>query len=380
MIFHILGLDDPALEALSEYIKTHPGANLHLTIVPWDNYQNTLNDALNQSQSPFQAVFIPGHVWLSTLVEEKKVAPLPVQRVSSELLSQFNLDDVFPKVRSECFYEEEWFLIPFFTDGHILFYLKDKIHLEVETEEEIPFISPKNLEQLVASVHHPPSLYGLALKASPSEIFLDWLPFLWDFGGDVLDNESKPIIYSDASVSALEVYCNLRQFCPPETHRFGNNEIAAVLRASLVCIAPTWGGQAAPIYAEGAAMRYSTALYSTPWNATWGIGIPANQPASLITQTTEHLLSIAWQAIDQKVLELAGSPVRNSTYTETNFKRYAWLKTQMKMLQRCSTLPSTPKLGKILGVLYPAIYSAFIGEVSPRKALSGAQLALEQII
>lgn len=379
MRFHILGPNDPALEALSQYLDHHPEYETDLTIVPWENYQSTLLDSLQAVESPYQAVFVPGHVWLADLVEEGKLAPLPIEKISAEICQLYQPEDVLPKIRTECQYRQEPYLIPFFTDGHLLFYRKDLISLG-DDPDSLPILSPRQFEVIIQGIHHPPSVFGLALKAAPSEIFLDWLPFLWAFGGDVLDGQNKPILYREASILALETYCSLRQYCPPNVHVYGNFEIATAIRAQAVALAPTWGGQAAPIFTDRPSKHpYSAALYPIPWNATWGIGLPSNQPLGVRIQMAERLYRINQPEMDQKILEVAGSPVRVSTYSTPNFAQFFWLKAQWEMLQRCRTLPAIPQLGKILSVLYPAIYAAFCGEKSPQKALAAAQLALESL-
>lgn len=379
MRFHILGPNDPALEVLSQYLDHHPEYETNLTIVPWENYQGVLFDSLQADESPYQAVFVPGHVWLADLVEEGKLAPLPIEKISTEIRQLYQPEDVLPKIREECEYRQEPYLIPFFTDGHLLFYRKDLISL-ADDPDSLPTLSPSQFEEIIKSIHNPPSVFGLALKAAPSEIFLDWLPFLWAFGGDLFDGQNKPILYSEESILALETYCSLRQYCPPNVHLYGNFEIATAIRTQTVALAPTWGGQAAPIFADRLSKHsYSAALYPIPWNATWGIGLPNNQSLSVRIRMSERLYTINQPEMDQRILEVAGSPVRASTYSTTNLSQFFWLKAQREMLKRCRTLPAIPQLGKILGVLYPAIYAAFCGEKSPQKALADAQLALESL-
>lgn len=379
MRFHILGPNDPALEALSQYLDHHPEHETGLTIVSWENYQSTLFDSLQAIESPYQAVFVPGHVWLADLVEAGKLAPLPIDKISAEVWGLYQPEDILPKIQEECQYQQQPYLIPFFTDGHILFYRKDLISLG-DAPDSIPTLFPQQFERTIKSAHRPPEVFGLALKAAPSEIFLDWLPFLWAFGGDVLDGQNKPILYSKESILALETYCSLRQYCPPDVHLYGNLEIATAIRTQTVALAPTWGGQAAPVFTnQNSRSKYSTALYPMPWNATWGIGLPKNQSLTTKIQMCEVLYQINQSEMDQKILELAGSPVRKSTYSSTNLEKFFWLKAQGEMLQKCRTLPAIPHLSKILGVLYPAVYAAFCGKKSPQKALADAQLALENL-
>jgi multiple sugar transport system substrate-binding protein len=234
-------------------------------------------------------------------------------------------------------------------------------------------VSPLALAGLAERVHHPPEVYGLALKADPSEIFLDWLPFLWQAGGDVLDESGRPAFAGEAGVRALQAYVDLRRFCPSDTHRYGNAQVAAALREGRVAMATTWGGQAGPLFLGEANFPYRCAVFPKPWNATWGLAIPANQAAETRQQALSLLLLALNLQSDQAVISAAGSPVRKASYAPAFLAKYAWLSAQKAMLEGCGRLPAIPELGRFLGALYPAVYRAFIGEQSPEAALKAAE-------
>lgn len=382
MTIRIIGPNDPAVEALQPILAQHPEWDARIEIIPWDNYYTTLMSNLTADPCPVQAVFIPGHVWLDSLIEEGLLVPLPVTKVDPVVLSAYRSDDLLPSVRYECSRNGELYLVPWFSDGHVFFYRPDWVDLP--QGDGVTVVRPSELAQLAEKAHHPPLRYGLALKAAASEMFLDWLPFLWDLGGELFDEGLEPTFDSPQGVASLDAYIALKKFCPPDVHLFGNAEVGQVLKEGKVSMATTWGGQAAAVFGEaiakGEPIAYKAGVYSHPWNATWGIGLPARQPAELRVQVTQFLLSIADQKMDEHILQIAGSPVRISTYSAQNLEKYFWLKAQWEMLQRCRTLPFTPHLSKILGVLYPAVYSAFIGEKSASAALREAADHIRQVL
>jgi ABC-type glycerol-3-phosphate transport system substrate-binding protein len=339
---------------------------------------------LTADRCPVQAVFIPGHVWLDSLIQAGLVVPLPLDQVDREILSAYRSDDLLPSVRHECTRNGELYLIPWFSDGHVVFYDSGLGELEGEPSEGVAVLRPSQMAEFAGKLHQPPHRYGLALKADVSEMFLDWLPFLWDFGGELFDDNLNPTFDSREGVTSLEEYLALKRFCPPEVHRFGNAEIGRLLKEGKVGLATTWGGQAGAIFGDAVEREteipYRAGIYPHPWNATWGIGVPARQPASLQVQTTQFLLSITDEKMDEQILKIAGSPVRVSTYSVQNFRKYFWLKAQSEMLKRCRTLPFTPHLSKILGVMYPAVYAAFVGEKSASQALQEASWQIRQCL
>ena len=379
MMITIIGPDDPALNVLDRTLKGLPGQPGKLEIIPWAEYQPRLMATLAAKEAPHQAVFIPGHVWLPELAQAGHLAaldeiPAPANEAAEHPVTDF-LRAMLPAVADECHYQGKPYELPVFSDGHILFYREDLLGESISalSNESTPVISPLELGKLAAQVHHPPQIYGLALKAHPSEIFLDWLPFLWQAGGDIMDEGGRPIFASQAGVHALETYCALRVYCPPDTHLYGNAEIANAIREKRVAMATTWGGQAGPLFSAQPEPAYRCAVFPKPWNATWGVAIPANQSPELQEQVLHLLMQVLNPESDLQVIQAAGSPVRRGSYTPDFMRTFAWLPAQRTMLELCGRLPALPELGRFLGVLYPAVYKAFTGELTPRAALEAAQ-------
>jgi multiple sugar transport system substrate-binding protein len=367
MTFRILGPDDPALIALNDILNEHPSWETRLVILPWAEYQAALDSALASAVSPYQAVCIPGHIWLPGLVDKGQLAafePL-LARVPEEIQSAYDAGDLVPAVAAETRCDGKTYLLPVFTDGHLLFFNKRMVELE-----DGAVVSPMKLDSLASRSKPPAGGHVLALKAHPSEIFLDWLPYLWEAGGEIINGDGEPGFSGTAGVQALEYYISLKRWCPPQPESYGNAEIAAALSEGRISMAASWGGQAAAIYSGK--VKMGAAVFPKPWNTTWGISLPSNQPAPVLGSTLERLFAICGPELDSGVIRVAGSPVRCSSYSMENCARYPWLGTQIKMLRSASRLPADPRLGLFLGDLYTAVYEAFIGHLPPRQALEGA--------
>ncbi|RUA17698.1 MAG: hypothetical protein DSY55_01660 [Clostridia bacterium] len=370
----IIGPNDPALDALDAALAQRPHLDARLHIIPWPAYRDTLMAGLTTESSPWQAAFIPGHIWLPELAAKGLLAPLGplLAETPAAVRAQYNAGDVIPAVVAECRYGEEDYLLPLFTDGHILFYLDKCFDFG---DAEVPVISTQEIATLAQKAHHPPQHYGLALKADASEIFTDWLPYLWEAGGHIFDDAGRPDIANSTNIAALEYYCSLQAYSPPESSRMGNAEIADALRHANAALIATWGGQAAPIFLDDAPSRwqYRAAIFPTPWNATWGVGLPANQTAAAAAGALAALMQAMGQETDRAVIRTAGSPVRESSYTPETLGRYPWLAAQRAMLNRAKPLPADPHLGLFLGDLYDYVHRAFTGKMTPTAALQAVQ-------
>ena len=375
MTYRILGPNDPALVALSNRLSTHPEWQAELVILPWAEYQPALESALHANISPYQAVCVPGHVWLPGLIADGLLTafePL-LEKLPDEVVSSYKVNDLMPSVAAEASFDDQTYLLPLFTDGHLLFFDKEYINLD-----DGATVSPLGLDALATAAHLPEGMYPLALKAHPSEILLDWLPFLWEAGGEVITANGKPGFDAPSGVEALEYYISLRKFCLPQPENYGNEEIAAVLREGKVAMATSWGGQAAIIFE--CQRRLGTALYPRPWNATWGISLPTNQPETVQLSMLQSLLFICGPDLDRQVTRIAGSPVRQSSYCSEETSHHPWLNSQHEMLLRAGNLPTDVRLAGFLGDLYVAVYQAFIGQTSPRQALKQAAVKAARVL
>jgi multiple sugar transport system substrate-binding protein len=376
MTIRILGPNDPALDAISAFLSEHPDLDVELKIIPWADYQGALTETLEKQTSEFQAAFVPGHVWIPGLVSRGNLADLDalIGLLPPQVWERYYADDILGRIQDECLYRGQRYMIPLFNDGHILFFRHDLV--EVDHGEKPPQVSPLEISELAARAHNPPDVYGLALKAHPSEILFDWLPYFYAAGGSLVDDALQPSFASEAGIKALEYYASLRQFCPPDTHQYGNAEIAQVIKQGKAAVVATWGGQAAPIFLdEGNPIRelYSAAVFPDPCGGTWGITIPANQPQAVQVTALEIILQLNTPDTDQAVLLYAGSPVRETTYSSENFERFSWLQAQHLMSQRLHHLPKTPEMEAYLGPLTTALVRAFNDESEVEQALLSAE-------
>jgi multiple sugar transport system substrate-binding protein len=294
---------------------------------------------------------------------------------------EYQWSDIIPSIQKESRYQDLQYIIPYFNDGHILFYRKDLIDLGAnQTPREI---SPLDLLNIAQKAHQPPDIYGIALKAHPSEILFDWLPYFFAAGGQLTDTDIQPTFAAEEGFYALRIYCQLRDFAPPKTHTFGNEEIAAVIKSGQAAVVTTWGGQAAPIFLDQSNAfrdKYLTAVFPHPCGATWGIALPANQPREIQLEALQKLLLLNSPEQDLDVLEAAGSPIRNSSYSEQAFQDYFWLRAQYEILNRFAFLPFDPRIGLYLGPLTEAILNAFLGQETPEESLKKADHQIREAL
>lgn len=374
----VLGVGDPAVYAytdeklniLGEW-RAQGGGEVSFDIVPWDRYLSTLNLQFEASEPAYDIVMLPGHLWLPEFVAAGRLAPLTRHAAAAP---SAEWEDLKPFVRDELSYGGELYLMPSFTDGHVVFYRSD-IAAGVPSG---PLTTPQALGEL-ARRNDGGGHRGIALKADPSEIFLDWLPYLWAFGGDLLSEEGEPAFATAAGAESLAFYRSLREVAPDDTGSYGNERIAEVLRDGTVAMATSWGGQAGFVYAADGGFRddITAATFEKPWNVVWSFGVLAAAPDP--AAAFEFLRYLSSPAVDKKVGRYAGSPVRSSTY-DADRAAVPWYAVQEEMLDRCARLPRHPRMNAILPAVTEMLVAAFSGRVQPSEALSRAAESVRAVL
>ncbi|HRE29945.1 MAG TPA: hypothetical protein PK954_25110, partial [Anaerolineales bacterium] len=102
-----------------------------LDIVAWAEYQPALQATLSAAEAPYQAVCVPGHMWLPDLVAGEKVLALEpiLKTLEPAQVGAHGFDDVVPSIARECRVDGALVMLPLFTDGHLVFYRGDLVQL-----------------------------------------------------------------------------------------------------------------------------------------------------------------------------------------------------------------------------------------------------------
>lgn len=383
----IIGPDDPALipfdNRIAEYSR-HQSVAISLEIIAWPQYRNRL-DAVLDGREETDACFIPGHVWLGEYAQKGRLrafdevlerSPTGIKEGLEEAISNYDEKDIVSSIAEECRFGEKRYLLPLFTDGHLFFCNKIYLgNIKKILLDDKGLVHPlklreatRRLEQefLLDNEKQPPQKYPIALKAHPSELLLDFLPYFWDLGGDfvkeeLLDSEKFQTVLQ----RAIDLYSGIMHSAPPDTKSYANVEIHHMLSRGIVPMAISWGGQAAPIFsdAQHQGIEFSVFPLATSWNATWGIGIASTVETGRAAWVLQQLLTLMDKPLDCLIAEKAGSPIRHSTYANEKINaKCPWLNAQYKMVQHARHLPSDISLAKSLNEISERIMYVFHGD------------------
>lgn len=354
MKVRVLAVGDPAVYAYTDeklgLLKRCEGETGHevgFDILAWADYGERVFQEADSDTPSYDVIMIPGHLWLPQFVEAKWLRPIspngPLQAHS------YRPDDIVPSVAEEVRYRGDQYLVPSFSDGHILF---SHLGLDRITDPETGRGDVLRFKSIRSSDTR--GRPRLVLKKAPSEIFLDWLPYFRSFGGEFICEDGSPGFHGTAGQQAAKYYRELSERVDPEMAPFGNEEIAVALRSGAVDFGVSWGGQAGEIVDPESRKTLSYATLTHPWNVTWSFAVLRKSERSAAAEEVLALLSDSHA--DKVVGRYAGSPSRRSSYRDTDLRKECpWFPAQEDLLDTARPLPSRADLPRLLGLISAAL-------------------------
>lgn len=381
-ILKVLAVADPAIyvyndrkyNVISKYTEMH-NTRIEFDIIPWNDYYGTMMKSF-AGEGDYDIVMIAGHLWLKDFVEKGYLSP-----VKYPTDCDYDTMDILPVIRNEMDVGGQTYLYPSFCDGHMVLYRKSIVEKLLGT---LPgkSISTDELIYMVKRCSGYNKMHGIVMKAHPSEIFLDFLPYLRNEGVDAFNSMScAPSFNNEDGRCALEKYIGLRAFAPSDTDTYGNDEVKKAFQTRKAVFAVTWGGQLGTVLGNECEDidDIGFAALKTSWNVTWSFGI--NRCSDRQNEANEFLHYLTSKEVDRIVGAFAGSPVRRSTY-EIDNKKYKWYPIHLEMIKELAyPLPKMDNAGEKLGVLYKVITEAFNARITINEALEEAEkeiLALDR--
>jgi multiple sugar transport system substrate-binding protein len=370
----VVAVGDPAVYAyvdrklgiIDRYERSR-NASVRFDIIPFESYYGTMMDAL-EGRREGDIVMAAGHLWLRDLVGKGHLAP-----VSWPSDPGWDEADIVPAIREEMRVDGVCYMYPSFCDGHFVLYRKSAVQ-EALGRPMPDVVTTDELREAAFRCHGVQGMHGIVLKAHPSEILLDVLPYFRQEGVELFDPRThRPDFNREAGVRALEKYLALRDIAPKETGTFGNDEVREAFQQKRAAFAVTWGGQLGVVLDDRCLEPEDVGfcVLRTAWNVTWGFAVNARSARKeLANDLLGHLAS---REVDRLVGAWCGSPVRRSTY-EADGGKYRWYAAHLDLIERyAKPLPQMKDAGARLDALYRALAAAFRDECSPGEALARAE-------
>ena len=352
----ILAVADPAVQGYpQERILENAPLACSMDILPWKEYYPAMMDSF-QGRRDYDIVMVAGHLWLKELADQGFLAPVDAPE-----------PDILSGLCHDLSYENTWYLVPSFFDGHIIVYRR-----ELPGTPWPMIMTPQEYIRQLEALYASGKREFLAIKADTSEIFTDALPFMRMYGGDAYDETGREICSTPEAIRGLESYCRLKKYELPGTGSFGNEEVMAALLDKKALAAITWSGQLGLLGSRAAEFGFS--VLTTGWNTVWSFGI--NRRSDAVPQCRQLLRYLSSTAVDQRVSTGSGTPLHMGFYDPPV---YPWCEAQRHMTELARPLPYISRAGEKNAVFYGLIAQAFAGRISPKEAMQQAEEQLRSL-
>ncbi|PXV62777.1 carbohydrate ABC transporter substrate-binding protein (CUT1 family) [Halanaerobium congolense] len=362
---NILAVGDPAVEVYNdpkygflEEFQKNKQIEVNFEIVSFNKYYEELMKSFQKYK--YDVVMVAGHLWLKEFVEKNYLAELKLTEAQD-----YNYLDIVEEIREELELDGKKYLLPSFSDGHILVYRKSN-----KTKNIGKKITIKELIAVVKSFEQAANPF--VLKADVSEIFLDLLPYFRAEGLEPFSEAGEFLLNNETGIEAFNNYLVLKKYCNKNIVNFGNEEVKNVIQKKKVELAVTWSGQLGSVMDNDCLEKDSLdfAYLEKPWKTTWSFAL--NNLSQKKEAAEEFMYYITSQKVDRSVGEHCGNPTRLSNF-EADREKFRWYKVVLEMLINSKNLPDLKNMGSLISSCSGEFHQALKGKISVEEALNNIE-------
>jgi multiple sugar transport system substrate-binding protein len=362
-------------EMVTDFNEANQGEiDVSLEIAPWDKMHDKLAVSMGSGQAP--DVFGYATRWISEFAGLDQLAPLD-ERMTDGFRSTFN-----QKVLEAGIYEDKLYGLPAAVSARLLFYRTDVF-------EEANLSAPENWDDLMTVATEsadPPQLYGLGVPASGIEVDTYFNYFLYNNGGDILDENGKSMLSEPEAVEALQFLTDLveAEGSQPKPTGFTREQVIENFKAGQLAMYPTGPWLNAMIEADNPGLEYDAVPFPTndgkeqqTVSVTDSLGMSAS---------TEHP-DEAWKFIEfmyqtqyrQAFDEAEGMLPELTAVAESDYFQAPEYKPFVDSLDTAKFQPQHPKFEQIQQIQTTAVQKALTGQATPQQALDEATAAINNL-
>ena len=326
-------------------------------------------------------------VWSGEFGANKYTLPLDdfMKRDEAEL----QLDDILPVAWTLGEWQGAHPAYPLAGYANVLNYRKDLL-------EAAGIEPPKTQEELLAAAQKltdaSKELYGIALLgAKGSAVAQDYMAWVQQHGGRILDDEGKPALNTPENVEILKFFGELFKYAPAGSTDYWWDQRETAFRSGMVAMMEGWSiaragyenpeissvvGNVdiavAPV-AEGMEPKYGF--------GGWGIGVNADSTPEEQECAWQFIKWLTSPEIQKEWLRNDGAPIRRSTMTDPEIvAEYPWMPLLLEAFEKGDGdyRPRIPQYSIIQDALGTHVNAFLVGQETAEQALEAAQKQVEE--
>ena len=362
-------------QMVDDYNAANTGKiKVNLELAPWDKMHDKLAVSMGSGQAP--DVFGYATRWISEFAGINQLAPID-SRLTGDFKSSFN-----QKVLSAGTYKGKTYGLPVAASARLLYYrtdLFDKAGVQ-------PPKSWDDLKKAAVATTEAPKVYGLGVPASGIEVDTFFNYFLYNNGGDILDDKGKSMLSNPESVEALQFLTDLVKAggSEPKPTGFTREQIIENFKAGQLSMYPTGPWLNAMIKADNPSLKYSAIPFPTNnGKPQQTVSVTDSLGMSASTQHQEE----AWKFVQfmyqpkyrQAFDEGEGMLPELKAVAQSAYFQTPEYKPFIDALETAKFQPQHPKFEQIQQIETVAVQKALSGQATPKQALDEATAQINQL-
>ena len=313
---------------------------------------------------------------------------LPLDDFMARDKDELQLDDILPVAWTLGEWEGKHWAYPLAGYANVLNYRKDVLE---EAGIEPPKTQEELLEAAMKLTDADNDFYGIALLgAKGSAVAQDYMAWVQQHGGTVLDADGNIKVNTEENVKILEFFGELFKYAPPGSTDYWWDQRETAFRSGNVAMMEGWSiaragyenpemssvvGKVditfAPV-SEGMEPKYGF--------GGWGIGINADSDPEKQEAAWIFIKWLSSPEIQKEWLRHDGAPIRRSTCEDPELvAEYPWLPKLLEAFEKGDGdyRPRIPQYSILQDALGTYVNSYLVGEMSAQEALDAAQKQVE---
>jgi len=301
--------------------------------------------------------------------------------------AELDLDDIMPVSWTLGEWEGEHWAYPLAGYANVLNYRKDVL---AEAGIDPPTTQEELLAAAEALTDAGNDFYGTALLgAKGPAVAQEYMVWVQQHGGTILDDSGAPALNSAQNVEILEFFGSLFEFAPPGSTDYWWDQRETAFRTGNIALMEGWsiaragyendevstvvgkvGVTFAPV-ADGVDPSYGF--------GGWGIGINADSDKA--DAAWEFIKWLSSPEIQKEWIRHGGTPIRRSTLEDPELNaEYPWFPILLESFENGDGdyRPRVPEYSVIQDALGTAVNAYLVGEMSAQDALDQAQAQVEE--
>jgi len=363
---------------VDEYKKADPQANITLVKRPSKGLYESVVLSMREKTGNYDVILMDD-AWAPEFLANQWLTPLNQEIVSNDFIpSTVNLGR-YPDVKGAAY------AVPMVGNVAMFAWNKDLF-------EQYQLKQPQNWTDVInaaKTINQGGKASGVVyrgVKGNP--IVTGFLPILWGYGGDVVDQQGKPTLNTPEAKRALETFLAMKQYAPKGVDVYNADEVRDALQKGTAAMAievwPAWvpdldNLQLSKVVGKMEMMSPPAETGKpSPMLGIWQLAIPSDAKNKA---DAEQFIAFASSPQMQKALSLNFGipPTRSSVYEDPELTaKYRWYPQQAAALSAGKARPRIQNWAEVESTLGDFLQMAMMGQMSADQALQQAQKRIER--